>query len=61
MDKPRLLTQAGTGRQFIWTAALADRPDMTELMTQELEPVIEPEPEPSLVLKKPVRVKREAL
>jgi hypothetical protein len=60
MDKPRLLVQAGTGRQFIWTASLADRPDMTELMTPEPEPVIAQEPEPALVLKKPMRMKREA-
>jgi len=61
MSKPRLLVQAGTGRQFVWTAALADRPDMTELMTPEPEPVIEQEPEPALVLKKTARVKREAI
>jgi len=58
MSKPRLLVQAGTGRQFVWTAALADRPDMTEFIQLEPEPVIEPEP--ALVLKKPARVKREA-
>lgn len=44
MTMPRLLLQAGTGRRFIWTAALAGRPDMTEII--EPEPTADPEPTP---------------
>jgi len=44
MTMPRLLLQAGTGRRFIWTAALAGRPDMTEII--EPEPTTDPEPTP---------------
>jgi len=48
MAMPRLLLQAGTGRRFIWTAALAGRPDMTEMIdpepTPDPEPATDPEP-----------------
>jgi len=48
MTMPRLLLQAGTGRRFIWTAALAGRPDMTEMIdpepTPDPEPATDPEP-----------------
>ena len=46
MTMPRLLLQAGTGRRFIWTAALAGRPDMTEIIDPEPTPDPEPTTDP---------------
>lgn len=47
MAVPRLLIQAGTRRRYIYTAALAERPDMTEIAPEPESMPEPPTPEPT--------------
>jgi len=60
MTMPRLLLQAGTGRRFIWTAALAGRPDMTEIIDPDPMPDPEPTTDPEPAVPKRGRPRKES-